>query len=83
MDPNQWKPYYNYMQTPTGDGSQNFQSFMYPRPPLPNNVGSQYPQSFMSQNFQSFMYPRPPLPNNVGSQYPQSFMSQTNRYKKK
>ena len=49
MDPNQWKPYYNYMQTPTGDGSQNFQSFMYPRPPLPNNVGSQYPQSFMSQ----------------------------------
>ena len=76
MDPIQWNPYYNYMQTPTGDGSQNFQSFMYPRPPLPNNVGSQYPQSFMSQNPRPYMFQSPPLTIDNDSQNPRPFIFQ-------
>jgi hypothetical protein len=76
MDHNQWNHYYNYMQTPIGDGSQNFQSFTYPRPPLPSSDGSQYPQPFMSQNPRPCMFQSPPLTAGDGSQNPRPFIFQ-------
>ncbi|KAK2354598.1 hypothetical protein QL285_092098 [Trifolium repens] len=66
MDHNQWNPYFNYFQNPTGDTSQNFQ--MCPRPSLPSSDGSQNPQSFMFQS--------PPFSTGNNSQYPRPFMFQ-------
>jgi hypothetical protein len=66
MDPNQWKPYFNYFQNSTGNISQNFQ--MYPRPSLPIGGDSQNPQPFMFQS--------PPFSTGNNSQYPRPFMFQ-------
>ncbi|CAK8577424.1 unnamed protein product [Lathyrus sativus] len=49
MDPNQSNPYYNYLQTPTGDSSQNFQPFMFQSPPFSTSNNSQYTRPFMFQ----------------------------------